>query len=406
MNINKHISVYKGLPRDIYLLFVSTVINKMGSFIMPLLTLILTEQIGFTKTQAGLFTTISMLTQAPFLMIGGNLVDKFGSKKIIVIFQVMGSIFYVVCGFMKPNFTVAVLIIIASNLYALASPAFNAMVPIVTPQKLMKNAYSLMYLGLNLGLAIGPIIGGILYYKNLLNILFILDAVTTLLSTLLIALFIKANVKDCDSKVQLEEQEVNSKNSNSIFSFLCKNPALVVFSVILLIYNFCYIQWNFMLPLQTIDLFSDKGKLLFPILFSVNAITVILVTPFLTSITQKTSPIKSIFWGGILYFISFTMFGVSRFMFVFVIGIIVMTMGEILISINSNNYIAQRTPKEFLGRANSILFLVNGTGYAIGPYVMGVIIMYVSFQNAWFLVAGLMLIGAVAMYMVKKYDKN
>jgi MFS family permease len=161
-----------------------------------------------------------------------------------------------------------------------------------------------------------------------------------------------------------------------------------------------------MLPLQTIDLFSDKGKLLFPILFSVNAITVILVTPFLTSITQKTSPIKSIFWGGILYFISFTMFGVSRFMFVFVIGIIVMTMGEILISINSNNYIAQRTPKEFLGRANSILFLVNGTGYAIGPYVMGVIIMYVSFQNAWFLVAGLMLIGAVAMYMVKKYDKN
>lgn len=404
MNIKKYLTVYKGLPKDVYLLFISIVINKMGSFIMPLLTLILTVKIGLSKTEVGLVSTMAMLTQVPFIILGGNLVDKFGGKKIIVFTQIIGSLVYLGCGFMKPNFIVAILIIIASDIYAMASPAFNAMVPLVTQAPLMKNAYSLIYLGLNLGLAIGPIIGGILF-NNHLNILFIIDALTTLLSAGLILFFIKVKDKVDNSLPKTETEQSELTNTNSIFSFLYNNPILVIFPIIMLVYNFCYIQWNFMLPLQIVDIFKSNGASFFSLLLSTNAIIVIMLTPLLTFLTQKTYPLKSIFTGGVFYFISFMLFAINKFMITFIVAIIIMTIGEILITINANHYIAKHTPEKYLGRVNSLLFVVSGTGYAVGPIVMGNIIMFTSFNKAWLLVAVFMLCGVVSMYFLMSFEK-
>ncbi|MBK1812113.1 MFS transporter [Clostridium sp. YIM B02505] len=406
MDIKRHLSVYKGLPKDIYVLFISTIINKMGSFIVPLMTLILTQKIGFSKYEAGLFTTIAILSQAPFLVVGGSLVDRFGSKRIIVIFQSLGSILYLTCGFMKPTVAVAVLIVIASNLYALATPAFNAVVPSITPKPLMKNAYSLMYLGSNLGLAIGPMIGGILFSSNYLNILFILDAASTMISTMMVFFFVRGKVKPNLSLAKNEIPDAKADSSGSIFSFIIKNPVIVVFSLIMLVYYFCYVQWNFLLPLQTVEVFGKGGVGVFSSLFSINAITVIVLTPILTSITEKTYPLKSMFVGGILYFIAFGMFAVNRYISIFVAAIIIMTIGEILVTINSNNYIAERTPKQYLGRVNSLFFLFMGAGFATGPLVMGSVITFVNFQYAWIMVAALMLFGSLSMYFLKKVEKK
>lgn len=404
MNINRHLSVYKGLPKDIYVLFVSTIINKMGSFIVPLMTLILTQKIGFSKYEAGLFTTIAILSQAPFLVVGGSLVDRFGSKKIIVIFQSLGSLLYLTCGFMKPTVVVAVLIVVASNLYALATPAFNAMVPSITPKALTKNAYSLMYLGSNLGLAIGPMIGGILFSNNYLNLLFILDAATTMLSTAMVFFFVRGKVNI--SLAKNKDEHIKATSSDSVFSFIVKNPIIIMFSLIMLVYYFCYVQWNFLLPLQTVEVFGKSGVSVFSSLFSINAITVIVLTPILTSVTTKTYPLKSMFVGGILYFIAFGMFAINRFVIIFIAAIIIMTVGEILITINSNNYIAQRTPNQYLGRVNSMFFLFMGAGFATGPLVMGSVITFVNFQYAWIMIATFMLCGALLMYLLKSIEKK
>ncbi|GKU32367.1 MFS transporter [Clostridium folliculivorans] len=406
MDIKRHMSVYKGLPKDIYVLFISTVINKMGSFIVPLMTLILTQKIGFSKYEAGLFTTIAILSQAPFLVVGGSLVDRFGSKRIIVIFQSLGSLLYLTCGFMKPTVVVAVLIVIASNLYALATPAFNAMVPSITPKALMKNAYSLMYLGSNLGLAIGPMIGGILFSNNYLNLLFILDAATTIVSTMMVFFFVRGKTELNVALSKNETIDTKFDSNGSIFSFIRKNPVIVIFSLIMVVYYFCYVQWNFLLPLQTVEVFGKAGVGVFSSLFSINAITVIVLTPILTSVTTKTYPLKSMFVGGVLYFIAFGMFAINRFIGIFVAAIIIMTVGEILITINSNNYIAQRTPKQYLGRVNSLFFLFMGAGFATGPLVMGSVITFVDFQYAWIIVSALMLFGAISMYLLKFIEKK
>lgn len=66
-------------------------------------------------------------------MLGGILADKFGSNRIIVIFQSIGALIYIVCGFMESRLIFAILLVITSSMYALVSPAMNAMVPMITP---------------------------------------------------------------------------------------------------------------------------------------------------------------------------------------------------------------------------------------------------------------------------------
>ncbi len=404
MNITKHLSVYKGLPKNIYILFISIVINKFGGFITPLMTLILTVKIGFTESQVGLYTTIAMFSQLPFIVIGGILVDRFGGKKVIVSLHLIGSLFYITCGMMKPDLTVLILIIMASNIYAMASPAFNALVPLVTPTSLTKNAYSLVYLGLNLGLAVGPLIGGVLF-NNHLNLLFFIDAFTTISSAGLILFFFSNDNGDRQLETDKIIKQENNK-ADTIFSFLLKNPSLIIFSFILLVYNFCYIQWNFMLPLQTVALLKEIGPKIFGFLITVNAITVVIFTPLLTSLTQKMPPLKSVFIGGIFYLTSFMMFALSKFTLMFILAIIILTIGEILVTINSNNYIAKSTPSKYMGKVSSLLFIVNGMGYAIGPVIMGYVIIFTGFRNAWFIVSAIMLCSVISMYFASHIEKK
>ena len=405
MNIRQHLTVYKGLPRDMYALFVSCIINRMGSFIVPLMTLILVEKIGLSKAEAGIFSTISLLTQAPFIMLGGKLADKIGGKKTIVIFNSLGALVYLVCGFLKTTMLVAVLLVVASNLYAIAHPAFNCIVTDVTPKEKLKSAFSLTYLGVNLGFAIGPIVSGLLFYKNL-NLLFFLDGLTTLLSAALIVMWVRPSKRPEHAPQCGEADAQPVPEGKSVLSFLSRNPVLILFALGFLVYNFCYVQWNYLLPLQMVDLFATDGAKLFSTVVSANAITCIVLTPTLTAVTQKLHPLKTIYMGGFFYFASFLAFTAAHTFVHFLLSVILMTVGEILISINTSSYVANRTPQMYIGRVNSMMFIVNGFGSAIGPGVMGAVLTTIGFPYVWLVVAAVMLFGAFGMVMLKRSDRD
>ncbi|MDR3645769.1 MAG: MFS transporter [Clostridia bacterium] len=395
-------SIYSGLPGNIYILFVSRVVNFMGSFIMPLMALILTRKIGLSKSDAGLLSTIAMLTQAPFLFLGGRLVDKIGSKKVIVIFNFLGAFVYFACGFLKPSLSTAALIIAAMDLYVMAAPAFNVIVADIAPSSMIQRSYSLMYLGLNLGMAVGPMLGGLLFNSHL-NLLFFLDALTTLLATALVLFFVKDKKGTPEPSAPAKGEGAEPVRQQSLFEFFKSNAVLPLFAVVMLIYNLCYIQFSFLLPLQTADIFQSYGVEFFSLLLSMNSVVVIIFTPLLTSGTQAMHPLKVIFTGGLLYCVSFALFAVNRFTPVFVVAVFILTIGEIMISININTFIAQRTPEAYMGRVNSILTIATGTGTAVGPVITGSLLIYLNYRRTWLLVSALMLCGALAMYRLLRH---
>lgn len=393
--------VYSGLPREMYIFFIAKVITCMGMFILPLWTLILTQKIGLTKPQAGLMSTIFALTQAPCLMFCGKLIDTIGRKKVIFFCQIIGSMIYIACAFTRLNMLTAIMIIIASDFYTVASPALDAMMADFTKPENRKASFSLTYFGMNLGFTISPLLGGLLFQKYL-PILFILDAVTTLFSTVLIMVYIKE--PDFKNNNNFEAQSDSNKASEekaSVFKVLWHARILLYFLLIMVIYSFCYSQWSFMLPLQMADLFKGSGARNYSFLVALNSFTVIVLTPLATAVTHKFHALTITAVGGLFYFLAFVTFGLVVHMPLFLCAAFVMTVGEILITVNINAFIADQTPPTHRGRVNSLNSILQGACYAVAPLIMGNVIVLTGYFTAWWIIAALMLFGAVGMFALE-----
>lgn len=403
--IKKYLNPYRGLSKEIYILFFSRIINCIGGFVHPLMSLILTNKIGLTASDAGKFVTVLAICQVPCMLLGGKLADSFGRKKTIVIFQLVGALVLMVCGFIPVSILTAVLLIISSCLYSLSYPAFDALNADITTSKNRQAAYSLLYMGVNIGFSIGPILGGLLY-ANFLPLVFIGDAITTLIALFLVVVFIKES-KDKNVEEQKKENILEADVEGSTLKVLLQRPIIIIFSCIILLYQFSYSQWGFALPIHLADIFgSQNGAKYFGLLGACNGLVVIFFTPIAVTATKKINNVKVMAIGGVLYAVAFAIFGVTKIMPIFFIAVFIMTVGEVLISINEGVFIANNTPASHRGRISSLIPLISGAGYAFGPSIIGGVIDAQGMYTAWMVTSLVVAVGAIAMFSLNRLRKN
>ena len=92
MGIRKFLSTYSGLDRSIYFLCLAQVINSIGHFVHPFLTMFLTQKIGMDAVEAGTYVMLSAAAWVPGSLLGGKIADQFGRKRVLVIFQFLAAV--------------------------------------------------------------------------------------------------------------------------------------------------------------------------------------------------------------------------------------------------------------------------------------------------------------------------
>lgn len=397
--VRSSLSSYMGLRREIYILFFARMINSMGAFVHPLMVLILTDKIGFSLDEAGLFTTLLLLVQVPITLLGGKLADKFGRLKLAVIFQFCGAAAYLVCGLMQPSHEMVIMIAISSCFYSLTYPALDAMTVDLTQAGQRKEAFALLYMGFNLGFAIGPMLGGLMYQDHL-QWLFIGDALTTIVATVLVCLFVKEtlpekNAQPCEARPELEREI-----KGSIWKVLWGRKILIVFSVVMLLFQFAYSQWAFGLPVQMNEQFANGAKA-YGWLASFNGALVIVFTPLIALLIRPWRVMVGTAVGGLLYAVAFGMLIFIRALPLYYVSMIILTTGEMIMTIDAQAFIADYSPSSHRGRLNSVVNSISGVGRIISPLVVGYIIANCNLAAGWWtvaltaLVGGLLLIGII-----------
>ncbi|MGL4337375.1 MAG: MFS transporter, partial [Turicibacter sp.] len=307
------ISPYLGLSKMAYVIFFSRLINAMGCFVGPLMTLILTEKIGMSSSEAGVILTISSVLMIAPMLIGGKLADALGRKKTIILFDLLGVLSYFICGFIEPSMALVVMIMFASVCFSTAGPAHEALLADISTEENRQIIFSLSYMGWNLGFAIGAAVAGFLY-ENYLSWIFIGDALTGLFSLMLIILFVK-DVSDT-TEIKNDSEEVK-KDNISILMVLKQRPKLVLFAFLMIGINFAYAQFNFLVPVHVANVFgADSGARYFGLMSSLNGFIVIAMTPVLTILFRKVKPILAITVGGFVYAFSFGMLGMIETLFI------------------------------------------------------------------------------------------
>jgi len=399
-HLKKLMNPYRGLPKEVYVIFVSKIINALGCFVMPLLTIILKDSIGLSDQAAGAYISVAGLIYLPAAFIGGKLADTIGRKKVIIIFDFLAALLYISCSFMEPSMTMIYVMMMAAACMVTAGPAHDSLMADITTHENREGAYALSYMGWNIGFAVGPVIGGMLYEKNL-HLVFIGDAITALLSLCLIVFLIKETIHKTKEEITDENRVLEKQEEGSIFSVLAKRPVLIYFALIVFGFNFVYSQWSFLMPLHMIQLYPSGKAEIFGRLAGFNGVVVILFTPLITFVLQKVNNIRKMIYGGLLYAVGFGMLGFFNSSVHFFISVLIFTLGEIVLAISTSPFIANHTPASHRGRMSAIIPMIFGMGYTLGPIAMGQILGIMSIENAWILVGIISIVASCFMFILE-----
>lgn len=400
--------IYRDLPKEIYVLFIARVINRLGGFVHAFLTLFLTIRLGMSLVEAGKYIAFLGFASLFGTIAGGYLGDAFGRKKSYVIAQGTAAILLIPCGFLGDSMYIPYLLIASTFFNAIVGPINSAMVTDIVDKEDRKRTFSLLYYGINIGVAIGPIIAGYLFH-NYISWIFWGDALTTLIALLLIIVFIpetKLSKEEIEEIKDTIDEEEKAESRGAIIAFL-KRPLLVFYTLFSVLSGFVYAQSGFSLPATLEILFGEiDGPKLFGTLMSFNAIVVIFSTIIITKATEKIKPIYNIAFGNILYAVGFGMMAfVSNISLIFV-SVFFWTLGEIIAVTNSGVFVANHTPITHRSRFNAIINIIRGTGHTMGPLIAGFIIGQFEMNGLWIITGILSIVAFVGLTGVGLSDRK
>ncbi|MEC0126017.1 MFS transporter [Paenibacillus pabuli] len=402
---------YAGLSRTIYYLCLARTINSTGDFVFSLITLVLTLQMGMNVVSAGIFVSMAALISGPGVLLGGYLSDLMGKKTIIVIGQSLSALLIICCSFWSGTITIGYLLIAVMFFISITRPAYNALIiQLCTEEKERKSAFSLMYLGANLGIAIGPLIAGF-FIKDHVNIVFISIGTVFLISTFIIINQVKVGAHKAVASTGSPhaEQQLSSQPPSPLFRLLMKNPLIAFFIVVSFLNYFIYMQYSFSLPLQMNHSFGENGAAYYGSVMTINAISVIILTTLILSATRKLTALNSIAMGALFYGIGFgalNLLGYFPHFSIVALSTVLWTIGEILVQTNINLYIAARVPDTHQGRFNGLLLFVGCLGYTLSPYLTGIFIKNMDMKSVWIIILAFSLVYALCMILLGYIEKS
>ncbi len=401
---------FLALPRTVYVLFFARIINSIGSFVYPLLAILLTQKLGYDERAAGIITTVCIAVGGLGMLIGGKLADKVGRKKLFIISSLAGAAAFIICGFLGSS-KIIIYFILAGNFLSIAQwPTIDAMVADATNKGNRQNAFSLLYLGSNMGVAIGPLIAGFLI-TNHLKWFFLGDGITTLLSLIPVFLLVKDTSPTRQEIEAVPDSDTERAEKGNVFKALAQRPVLLIFTFIAIFISLVYAQYTFGLPLFVNSIFGVSGPKIFGSLMSINAGMVVLLTLFMISFTKRFKPLQSIVAGILLYAAGFGILYFAANIYLLVISTILWTAGEIIIVVNVEVFIANNSPITHRGRFFATIAFVQESGFAVSPMLAGFFIASFGIRKIWPVVslfaiaAALMMTGLYFLQKLKKIQQ-
>lgn len=402
---------YGGLKREIYILFVGKLVTAMGSFVWPMLTFFLTTKLGLSDGMSTLMIATASVLSFPAALLGGKLADRFSRKSIIILFDCMTVSLYLLAAVLPMTIWTAMILFLAGLFQTIESPAYDALNSDYSTTAQREKAYSLSYLGFNLGFILGASLSGILF-ENHMRLAFCINGLSIFVSTLLITFFVhKKNAISEDKENLLEsysEYELPVDDSISVLTVLRQRPVLIG---MLLIGCFASMPSNLvgiLLPLQLKDAMGEAGATIYGYLNSLNGFVVIAFTPILTIALKKFTEIPKVILGLLLFVAGIGFFSVGTAVAVLFVGMFVFTLGEVITVLGGNPYNSRRIPASHRGRVGGISSVVHSIFSSLTQYLISGIL-FLSGSNyrlIWMLFIFLGLFAALMYAFMYRPDKR
>lgn len=405
------ITQYGGLKKEIYILFIGKLVTAMGSFVWPMLTFLMTTKLGLSDGTSTLLIATASVLSFPAALLGGKLADKFSRKNIIIIFDFLSVSLYFIAAFLPLTIYTALLLFLAGLLQTIEGPAFDALTADYSTSQQREKAYSLSYLGFNLGYIVGASVAGILFEKYI-RLAFLINGLADITSTFLIIFFVhkkNAITEDTESlEENYSEYELPVDEKLSVLKILKQRPVLVGMLIVGCFASMPSNLVGLLLPLQLKDALLEAGATLYGYLNSLNGLVVILFTPILTVLLKRLTEIPKTVVGLLLFVAGIFLFSMGNQTGILFLGMFIFTLGEVVTVLGSNPYTSRRVPASHRGRIGGISSVVYSIFSSLTQYLISFMLILTesNYRLLWLVFVGFGLLASVAYCFLYMPDKR
>jgi MFS family permease len=392
---------FNEYPRAFWVYNLVVFIDRLGGFMLyPFFALYLTQKFDIGMSTVGILFAIFSVTGMAGSALGGALTDRMGRKTVIVGSLLLSSLSALGMGF-APSISVFVLVIVVvGTLSSIGHPAHEAVVADLLPPDKRAEGYGIIRVVFNLAVIIAPPIAGLLIANSYLT-LFLVDAVISVISAGIVAFGLPETKPQTHAHAKPETMKQTFAGYGRVF----KDTPFVAFISVTVMMTLVYMNMNSTLGVYLRDQ-HNLTELNYGALISINAMLVVLLQFWVTRRLQKHRPMLMMAAGSLLYAIGFAMYGFVTGFTLFVAAMVVITIGEMVVSPFQQSVVASLAPEDMRGRYMAVSGLSWSVAFTIGPYFAGLILDSANPNLLWLLCGVIGLLATLGFTVLNKTHRT
>ena len=383
----------RRLPREIWILFAATLVNRSGTMVLPFLVLYLTRELRISASHAAIALTVYGIAALLTMPVSGWLTDRVGS-----LFVMRGSLLLsgiVLFLFPLAHHFAAILAItfgFAILNESVRPPSLALVSELVKPRQ-RKQAFALSRLAVNLGMSVGPAIGGILALYSF-RILFLADGVTSILAALVLMFAWPATRRTQASEAKWDDpedlgREIEAEGASLLpashpFADLraFRNRRMLYFLAALIPTQLVFFQLTSTVPLFLVH-YLRLPESIYGTVFTLNTLMIVALELPLNNAMAQWSHRRTLTLGAFLYAIGFGSFALASGPIGIFAAVAVWTFGEMILMPGSAAYAAEIAPAGRRGEYMGLYTMSFSFAFSLGPWLGAMLLERHGPQALW-----------------------
>ena len=339
-------------PRSFWFVWWGTLVNRLGGFVITLLTIYLIEVRKLDVAEAGGIVSVFGAGNIIASLIGGQMADRVGRRATMLISLFGGAAAMLALAFARDIATIAVMVGVLGLVGELYRPAVHAFVADVVPESRRMDAFGILYWAINLGFAISQSVGGVLAEIDF-TILFIADAATMVAFGVLVAIAVP----------ETKPPRTVTTTTRTTGSWL-RDRDLVILVGISIVFM--------MIPTQagatlSAHMSQDFRPAAYGFVMTMNGLVIIALQPMMIVWIKRFDAQRVLIVSALLYGIGIAMHGLATHVAFHVVAVMVWTLGEIIDAPTRSSIVAGIAPADQRGRYQGALVMSFGAAQLFGP---------------------------------------
>lgn len=345
----------RGLPSAYWVLFAGALVNRIGGFVVPFLSLYLTRERGLSMEAAGLVVSLFGLGAFAAGPLGGALADRVGRRPTLLLALFGGAAAMIHLGLARAPWHVGVAAALLGLLGELYRPAMQAAVSDVVPPEDRPRAFGFTYWAVNVGFSIAPVLAGLLARRGNLA-LFAGDALTTALFGVIVA----AKLRETRPR---RPEGAPPRDLAAPY----RDRAFLGFVAVQLAVALVFQQAFVTLP---VDLGAHGvSPERYGMLIAVNGAIIVLLQPVAIALVGRARRTTVLAAGALLTGIGFGVNALVATTGGYLVGIALWTLGEMAFAPVTPTIIAELSPPELRGSYQGAFQVSWGLSSLVGPAI-------------------------------------